>query len=403
MIKRAVIAALLGVGCDVLDLRSAPVPVARHFIRASGAVGAINVRKLPGNSRVTLLEMLDADGAYLDKAFERKVENVFFREDFRRTDPDDLGEIEFASRAVEEYQSDFYRALETWAPAGQRRPIRLVCDFGYSALASILPPMFDRLEVEAVSLNSFNNAKMAPRTPEQVAAHLDNVRHIVGTLGYDLGVLFTEEGERITCVDDQGRALSGSALAGILGGMVAARLPGARATFTVTAPTRLVGHLTDAGLNIERAKVDPPSLFRATHDPTIAFGADDSGGFIFPALHVGFDGAFALSVLMSLLSDGSEKMSDLADALPEFAVLHDVVPCGWEAKGAAMRRLAETYHDADLTDGIKVSDGEDWMLALPDMMEPWFHLYAEGATAAEAESRLDRFRREVETIVGEAS
>ncbi len=140
MIKRAVIAALLGVGCDVLDLRGAPVPVARHFIRASGAIGAIHVRKLPGNSRVTLIEMLDSDGAYLTKEGERKIENVFFREDFRRTDPDDLGEIEFASRAAEEYQSDFFRELARLVNQGEPRPkpLRLVCDFGYSALAAML-------------------------------------------------------------------------------------------------------------------------------------------------------------------------------------------------------------------------------------------------------------------------
>lgn len=405
MIKRAVIASLLSVGCDVLDLRSAPVPVARHFIRTSGAVGAINVRKLPGNSRVTLIELLDANGAYLDKAFERKVEAVFYREDFRRTDPDDLGEIEFASRAVEEYQSAFFHELEAYegkAPITRNR-VRLVCDFGYSALASILPPMLDRLGVECVSLNTFNNAKMAPRTDEEVASHLENVRHIVGTLGYDLGVLFTNEAERLTCVDDLGRVLSGGALAGVMGTLIAGTRPDARAMLTVTAPNRLVQFLTNLGLQVERSKVDSPNLFRAAQDPEISFGADGSGGFIFPHLHVGFDGAFALALLVCLLGRNGQSTSTLVDAMPAFAVVQDIVPCGWEAKGAVMRKLAETYNDADLSDGIKISEGDDWVLALPDMMEPWIHIYAEGATPFEAETRLSHFRVELETLVGEAS
>ena len=90
-------------------MRSAALPVARHFIKTSGAAGAVSVRKFPGNTRVTLIEMLDSRGAYLGRSMERKVESAFFREDFKRTDPDDLGQIEFASRAVEVVQLGYFR------------------------------------------------------------------------------------------------------------------------------------------------------------------------------------------------------------------------------------------------------------------------------------------------------
>ena len=395
MIKRAVIASLLSVGCDVLDLRSAPVPVARHFIRASGAVGAINVRKLPGNSRVTLIEFYDGQGAYIEKAFERKIENIFFREDFRRTDPDDLGEIEFASRAVEEYQADFFRQLENLSPGPKGRRLKLVCDYGYSALAGILPPMLERLGVEAVSLNTFNNAKAAPRTQAEVAKHLENVRHIVGTLGYDLGALFTNEGERLTCVDDRGRLVEASALAGVLGSLIAGSHPGARTVLTVTAPDRVADFLADMGLKIERSKVDPPSLFRSALDEGIILAADDSGGFIFPALHSGFDATFALAALLSLLESGTETISSLTDALPPFSVVHETMPCEWDAKGSVMRKLAELHSGADMTDGIKISDGDGWVLALPDATEPWIHVYAEAGCVTSANARLRRFMAEV--------
>lgn len=397
MIKRAVIASLLSVGCDVMDLSSAPVPVARHFIRSSGAQGAINIRKLPGNSRITLIEMFDADGAYLSKAIERKVENVFFREDFRRTDPDDLGVIEFASRVIEDYQSDFYRELDrlTGGPSGKR--LRMVCDFGYSALASILPPMLDRLNVEAVSLNTFNNAKLAPRSEEEVEHHVENVRHIVGTLGYDLGVLFTNEGERLTVVDGHGRLLSGFQLAGVLGLMLAPRHPGGSASLSVIAPQRLTTMLAERGIHVDPCKTDPPSIFQGAKGHL--FAAGDEGGFVFPGLHAGFDGSFALAILVSLLGANGKTLAELVDSLPNFAVMHQTVPCEWDVKGSVMRHLAEAHPDADLTDGIKIADGDGWVLALPDSMEPWFHIYAEAGCPTTAGTRLAAFRRELETII----
>ncbi len=396
MIKRAVTASLLSVGCDVLDLRSSPVPVARHFIRSSGAVGAINVRKLPGNSRITLIEMFDADGAYLSKSLERKVENIFFREDFRRTDPDDLGVIDSASRAIEDYQADFYEELKrlTGEPDGAR--LRIVCDFGYSALAAILPPMLDRLNVEALSLNTFNDAKLAPRSEEEVERHVDNVRHIVGSLGYDLGVVFTNEGERLTVVDGQGRLLSGFQLAGVLGLLLTRRHPNESACFSVISPTRLTTLLAENGLRVHACKTDAPAIFQEAKDHL--FAADDAGGFVFPGLHAGFDGSFALAILVSLLGQQGKSLAETVDTLPPFCVLHETVDCDWERKGSVMRHLVERYPGADLTDGIKIATDDGWVLALPDSMEPWIHIYAESGCSTTSRARLTAFRKELELL-----
>src|SRR5262249_39863709 len=151
--------------------------------------GAVSVRKLPGNARVTLVELLDSNGGYLSRQMERKVETAFFREDYKRTDSEDLGLLELANRPIEGYQADFFRLVGE--PVNRRR-IRVVCDYGYSALATFYPSMLSRMGVDSISLNGFNDAKLAPRTNEEVQAHVDNLRQIVGTLGYDMGVLFTE-------------------------------------------------------------------------------------------------------------------------------------------------------------------------------------------------------------------
>lgn len=398
MIKRAVIASLLSVGCDVLDLRSAPMPVARHFVRASSAVGAIAVRKLPGNSRVTLLEMFDSSGGTIDKTWQRKVESAFFREDFRRTDPDDLGIIDFASRAEEEYQADFFRFLGTIGTP-DRRP-QVVCDYGYSALANLLPAMLDRLGVESVSLNSFNNAKMAPRSPAEVARHLDHLRQISTSLDCELGVLFTDEGERLTTVDDEGRVLDGWALTGVLATLFAQRGVEGSVALPVTAPRRLERYLEDLGLGIVRTKLDAPSLTRTAVSSGVRFGADGAGGFVFPEFHAGFDAAYALANLVSMLHETDGGVGSIVGRMPAFAVAHETLPCEWEAKGALMRRLADRFADSssDLSDGLKVPVGEDWVLAIPDAMEPWIHLYAEGETDADAHAHI---RELVEKLTSE--
>jgi len=399
MIKRAMIAALLGAGCDVVDLRSTAVPVARHYIKAIGAAGAVNVRKLPGNTRVTLIEMFDSRGAYLPRSMERKVETAFFREDFNRTDPDDLGIIEEANRAVEGYQFDFFRLLGEVPP---KRKLRVVCDYAYSALGQIFPAMLGKLGVESISLNGYHDTKLAPRAPNEIERHVESLRQIVDSLGCEIGVLFTEEGERLSVVDDRGRVLEGNALFATLCTLVARTHPSASIGMSVTAPTRLEDSLKTAGVTVLRTKADTRSLMHTSLDAGVTFAGDDKGGFIFPEFHPGFDAAFTFAKLLAMLQSTGLKVSEVSDALPSFQLAYEQVRCPWESKGAVMRQISEEsklMQKVELLDGIKIYDHDRWVLVLPDAVEPLFHVYAETEAQDESRSLVGEYVRKIESLV----
>jgi mannose-1-phosphate guanylyltransferase/phosphomannomutase len=75
MLKRAMISSLVSVGCNVLDLRGVPLPVARYTMSQVGAAGSVLVRKQPGNRRMSLVELFDSRGKQIKKGTERKVFN----------------------------------------------------------------------------------------------------------------------------------------------------------------------------------------------------------------------------------------------------------------------------------------------------------------------------------------
>lgn len=398
MIKRALMASLLSVGCEVLDMSSTAVPIARHFIKASGAAGAMNVRKLPGNSRVTLIEIFDSRGAYLSKPMERKVETAFFREDFHRTDPDDLGAIEFATRAIEEYQADFFRILDS-QPSVQRQ--RVVCDFGYSSISAIFPAMLGRMGVESISVNAYNDSKLAPRSPAEVQRHLDNLKQIVGILNHDLGALFTNEGERLTLVDGKGNVVDGYRLLGAMGYLVAKSKPGAKIALGVTAPNRLQELLIAEKAEVIRTKADTRSLMASSMNSGALFAGDERGGFVFPAFHPGFDAMFALANAINMLRELEMNFTDVVELLPEFHVSYEQARCPWETKGAVMRMITEEQKDpeqVELLDGIKIKEGESWVLVLPDAVEPVFHLYAESGDDAGSRAIVEEYAKKIETL-----
>ncbi|CAN5416880.1 mannose-1-phosphate guanyltransferase [soil metagenome] len=391
MIKRALISALLGAGCEVLDLRSAPLPVARYFIAHGGASAAVNVRKLPGNRRVTLIELMDERGNYLSRAMERKVEAAFFREEFRRIDSDDLGDIRFVGRADEEYQQAFEAHVR--APATGPRS-RIVLDLGYSPMVASYPAMLERLGAEAMLLNAFPDAKRAPRSPDEIQQHLRELRSVVEGLGADLGALFYQEGERLALIDGRGNAVVQHRLTAVLGSLMGEGI----VALEIDAPSRLEAFLGRAGVETIRTKADLRSLMQVSADVGASFGADGEGGFIFPELHPGLDAMFALGKLLALLRETRRPFTEVAEGVPEFPLSREIVRVPWERKGEAMRRLVESGRHArqmDLLDGVKVWEGDAWVLVLPDPIEPLFHVVAEAADAESSRELAHRHGKKI--------
>ncbi len=399
MIKRAMIASLLSVGCNILDMRNTAPAVARYSIRSTNAAGGISVRKFPDNSRLTLIELFDSDGAYLSKSLERKVETTFFREDFNRTDPDDLGVIEYAGRAIDEYQSGFFKHIQ---PSATGKRLRIVCDYGHSSISYVFPSMLGKMHVESISLNSFNDAKLAPRSKADINNHLESLGQIVNILGYDFGVLFLDEGERLVLVDRQGKVIRGNSLLATVSLLLSKVHPNPKIALSITAPQRLEDLIVQHHGEVIRTKADPRSLTNTGFHQNADLIGDYNGGFILPFFHPGFDAMAVLGKLIAMIQDLNCDLSDIHSEIPEFHMEYEQALCPWEYKGTVMRRLSEEYQGhprAELLDGIKIFDGHSWMLAIPDETEPLFHVYAESSSKKESESLAQTLVHKIRKIV----
>jgi mannose-1-phosphate guanylyltransferase / phosphomannomutase len=130
------------------------------------------------------------------------------------------------------------------------------------------------------------------------------------------------------------------------------------------------------------------------------FAGAEGGGYVFPVLHPAYDGLLSFGKLLELLAVHDTTLGAAVDALPEAAVVRRRVPTPWERKGAVMRQLVEAAKGrrVDDTDGVKIfhpapegsrPGGEDWVLVIPDTVEPVTHLWAEAGDQAAAEALAD--------------
>jgi len=407
MVKRAIISGLMSVGCDVLDMRSMPLPIMRHQLRGSGAAGGMYVRIAPHNPRLLLIEFLDKEGIYLNKNAERKLETIFFREDIARADVDQIGGLEFASRSVEQYHEDLSRHIDSGPIAA--RKFKVVADFTFGRVASVFPAVLGRLGCDVVALNAYVDPKKSPKTREERASLLPSLQQIVRTLNADLGVMFENDGERLTIVDETGHVIEGDDLLTLYSVMVARTRDRARIAVPVIAPSRIEELVALHGGTVLRTKTDVRSLMSMVaspaekRSPQADFAGDDAGGFVFGEFMPAFDSMFSFAKLLEMLATTGLSIGELARELPAAHVLHADVRCPWEVKGRIMRELTKEAEDAgpvDLIDGIKVKQDGGWSLVLPDAAEPYFHVFAESDTPANAEVLLNRYVKKIESLRG---
>jgi mannose-1-phosphate guanylyltransferase/phosphomannomutase len=406
MIKRAIIAGLMSVGCDVLDMRSMPLPIARHTLRGSAAAGGMYVRVAPQNPRLLQVEFMDHDAIYLSKAAERKLETIFFREDFGRADMEHIGDLEFASRSIEQYYEDFARHMDA-TPIIERR-LKVVADFAFGRVAGVFPQVLGRLGCDVIALNAYADPTKVPRTREERAALLPNLTQIVRTLNADLGVMFENDGERMTLVDDQGRVIEGHDLLTLYAVMVARTRERARIAVPITAPMRIEQLVGLHNGTVRRTKTDVRSLMcLATmgdkKTPQVDFAGDCSGGYILSEFMPAFDSMFAFGKLLEMLAKTDLRVGEFASQLPPSYIARAHVRCPWEMKGRIMRELTREAEDAgqvDLIDGIKFVQDHSWALVLPDASDPYFHVYAESETAEDAQKLMEQYVTKIEELRG---
>jgi mannose-1-phosphate guanylyltransferase/phosphomannomutase len=402
MLKRSLMGGIVSAGVNVADLSQAPLPVDRFHTRHVGAAGGVHVRVSPFDVRVCDIKFFDDHALDMGKPQERKVENVFFREDIRRVTYDDVGRIFESARVGEAYSQAFLSNVEhrrELAAAG----FNAVVNFSHGTAASFLPQLLEELGISSVPIRGVVSENVGVRSLEDFEQQKRELATITSTLRASCGVLIDAGGEKVFVADDRGRIVDDRHFVSVYASLAARHGKGTVAVpgFAPASVERLV---TEAGGRLVRVRssAEAQMSYAAREKPLLV--ADGLGGFIFPAFHPWFDGLFAVVRLLELLALGGRPLSAIVDEIPEAHIARLKVECPWDAKGRVMRLLAQepaTGRTRQI-DGVKHAYGNEWVLVLPDVDQPLFTVWAEAADDGRAWALAHQYADRVGAMRGAA-
>jgi mannose-1-phosphate guanylyltransferase/phosphomannomutase len=395
MIKRAMISGLLSAGVRVGDLRTAPVPVVRYELGKEGESGGIHVRQSPYDARLIDIKFFDANGSDISLRQEKAIEQLFFREDFKRATLDEVGEITVPPQAIEYYRGGYLRTINS--DAIREANFKIVLDYAYSSASTIFPSILGELGLEVVALNAYINPTKITKTEAEFKHSLNQLSDIVTTLKADAGFLIDTGAEKVFLVDERGRIVPDE-LSMVL---VADLVMRTHKKGTIAVPVHVSSVIDTLAarydIKVKRTAANARQIGAAAREKDIIFVADCSGGFIFPEFQPAFDAMYAVGKILEMMAKETLHMNRISREIPAFEVLHKKIPCSWDKKGQTMRYAIEEAKGkkAELIDGVKIHFENGWVLLLPDADEAYFHIWAESGDEKAAKELLREYADKV--------
>ncbi|BAZ40813.1 nucleotidyl transferase [Calothrix sp. NIES-4101] len=400
MVTRSLIAGLMSVGIDIQNLDATAIPITRTVIPTMGVVGGIHVRVHPDRPDYILIEFMDAQGINLSKSKEKKIEGAYFKEDMRRSQIQEIGDVAYPSQVADNYCTAFENCLHIDSIRNSRA--KVVIDYVYAVSGAVLPQMLDNFGADAVVLNaSLNKSTMSAMNRE---ALLTQLGHVVEALKANFGVQVSANGEQLILVDESGIPIRGEMLTALMVDMMLTSNPRGTVVVPVHASSAVEQIARRHDGRVIRTKANPTALMEACHkNPNVVLGGSGDTGFIFPELHPGFDAMFCIAKLIEMLTIQERSLASVRSELPRVIHKAYTMRCPWTVKGSLMRYLVETHpaQNLELIDGVKICQPYDdsWILMLPDASEPLVHLYINSNDREWVDDTLRDYRARVQMFI----
>ncbi len=391
MINRALISGILSSGVNVHDLQEMPISVARYAVPKLSDAGGLHTRKSPFDNQFIDIKFFDGRGMALSSGKEKGIENLFYREDFRRAMMEETGELSFPHRLLEFYHEGFLESLNVKSIVDYKP--KVIIDYAFSAAAPIFPWLLGKLGCEVVALNAYMDETKLTKSQEEFQASLKQLSDIVPTLRANFGVLFDSGAEKIFVVDEKGHLLHGTELLALFSLYAYHKQKGAKTVVPVNG-SQILDDLAKANSGkIQRTRINYYSLMEAATQKDVAFVGESDGGFIFPSFAPFMDAMMSTAKLMEFIALEGKPISFYLEQISKKIQVSQKVPCSWEMKGTIMRHLIEdtANEKRELIDGVKLVMNGSAVMILPDADMALFHVTAEAENEKKAQDLVTTY------------
>jgi phosphomannomutase len=270
-------------------------------------------------------------------------------------------------------------------------PMRVVADTANGMGGLIVPVVFDRLpmiELEIMYPELDGTFPNHPADPIQPANQRDLQARVVSG-GFDLGLAFDGDADRVFVVDEKGRGLSGSTTTAILAAGVLRAHPGATVLYNLICSRSVPEVIKEHGGVPVRTKVGHSNIKQVMAETGAVFGGEHSAHYYFLDNYRADSGIIATMFMLQELSRAKMPLSQFRQPFERYEASGEI-NTSVDSAEAVMEAVAKVYNQfpQDWIDGLTVDCGNWWFNLRASNTEPLLRLNLEAATRDECDNHV---------------
>ena len=365
-LRDALVGALTGAGVDVVDIGIVPTPLLywslSHLDVGAGIqiTGSHNPPEYNGFK--ICLGTESVHGAEIQRLYRLASDG---------TSPSGNGTTQHEA-IIDRYVDDIVVRIGPLA-----NPPRVVIDCGNGAGALVAPQLFRRLLSDVKCLYCESDGTFPNHHPDPTV--VDNLQDLIAAVkngGFDFGVAFDGDADRIGVVDSSGEIIWGDYVLILYARDVLARTgAGQPIIFDVKCSQALPDAVAKAGGSPVMWKTGHSLIKGKMKELHAPIAGEMSGHMFFTESFYGHDDAlYAAARLMRIVSESGQRIEDLLADVPRYVSTPEIrVDCADDRKFAIVEEAVRHFareHEVVGVDGARVLFGDGWGLIRASNTQP---------------------------------
>lgn len=381
MFEDALASGLTASGADVYLLHVTPTPSVSYVVRTEQFDCGIMISASHNPYYDNGLKVINGNGHKLEAEIEEKIEEYIDSP----TDTIPLATRENIGCTVD-YAIGRHRYIGYLMSLATRsfKNVRVGLDCANGSSYSVAKGVFDALGAKTYAIGM--NPDGTNINDRCGSTHIENLQAFVKENNLDIGFAYDGDADRCLAVDDQGEVIDGDAILYLCGCYLKEKgeLSGNTVVTTVMSNLGLYKAFDKKGISYEKTAVGDKYVNANMTENGYSLGGEQSGHIIFSKYAVTGDGVLTSLMLMEVMLEKKQKLSELRKELKIYPQL---------LKNVRVADKPSARQDADVADAVKKVEealGDNGRILLRESgTEPVIRVMVEADTKELCEKYVD--------------
>ncbi len=364
-LKQAFTEGLLSTGVDVIDVGIVPTPVNYYSMFIMDIDGAVQITGSHNPSNMNGFKLSSEKKAVYGKDIQY-IKSIIESGKFAE------GDGKFSEKEIlEEYKKMVISKIKL------DRPVKLAMDCGNATGCLAAPEIFRKIGYEITELYCDIDGTFPNHHPDPtVKKNLTDLIAEVQKGGYDFGVSFDGDADRIGIIDNKGEIIWADYIMILFLDEILAKYPGSKVIFDVKCSQALEEMITAKGGQPLMWKTGHSLIKQKMKEEKLPFAGEMSGHIFFGDDYFGYDDAIYVAARFAqMISRSKETLSEKMATLPKYFSTPEMrLECENDAVKFEIAKKATDFFKSNYecidVDGVRIKFGDGWGLVRSSNTQP---------------------------------